>query len=82
MATTISMAEEKAKGIPLCYVKHNRDLVGGMNNDLVIDNISVIYGGKTLLDSTQLKLSEGRRYGLIGRNGIGKTCFMNALAQS
>ncbi len=23
----------------------------------------------------------GRKYGLVGRNGIGKTCFMNALAR-
>lgn len=25
-------------------------------------------------------MSYGRKYGLIGRNGIGKTCLMNSLA--
>ncbi len=40
-----------------------------------------MFGGKTLLEDTHLKLAEGRKYGLIGRNGIGKTCFMNALAR-
>jgi ATP-binding cassette subfamily F protein 3 len=40
-----------------------------------------VFGGKTLLEDTHLKLAEGRKYGLIGRNGIGKTCFMNALAR-
>jgi ATP-binding cassette subfamily F protein 3 len=82
MAKTVALVEENAKGIPLIFVKHNRDTEGGMNCDLVIDKISVVYGGKTLLDETHLKLAGGRRYGLIGRNGIGKTCFMNALARS
>jgi ATP-binding cassette subfamily F protein 3 len=81
MAKTVTLVEENAKGIPLIYVNHNKDSDGG-NCDLVIDKISVVYGGKTLLDETHLKLAGGRRYGLIGRNGIGKTCFMNALARS
>lgn len=38
-------------------------------------------GGKTLLDTTNLKLAYGRKYGLVGRNGIGKTCLMNSLAR-
>lgn len=38
-------------------------------------------GGKEFLNETKLKLAQGRKYGLIGRNGIGKTCFMNALVR-
>lgn len=37
--------------------------------------------GKTLLEQTNIKLAYGRKYGLVGRNGIGKTCLMNALAR-
>jgi len=48
----------------------------------VLDNISVIVGGRALLEDTKLKLAYGRKYGLVGRNGIGKTCFMNALARA
>jgi ATPase subunit of ABC transporter with duplicated ATPase domains len=51
------------------------------NNDLVLENISLVIAGKTLLESTNLKLTYGRKYGLVGRNGIGKTCLMNALAR-
>jgi len=34
-----------------------------------------------LLEGTNLKLAYGKKYGLVGRNGIGKTCLMNALAR-
>jgi ATP-binding cassette subfamily F protein 3 len=46
----------------------------------MIDKLSIIVGGKVLLEDTQLNLAHGRKYGLIGRNGIGKTCLMNSLA--
>jgi ATP-binding cassette subfamily F protein 3 len=41
----------------------------------------LVIAGKTLLEATNLKLAYGRKYGLVGRNGIGKTCLMNALAR-
>lgn len=62
-------------------VRHARAAEGGKNNDLILDRISVVVGGKALLEETNVKLGYGRKYGLVGRNGIGKTCFMNALAR-
>ena len=53
----------------------------GKNYDLILENISLVVAGKTLLEGTNLKLAYGRKYGLVGRNGIGKTCLMNALAR-
>jgi ATP-binding cassette subfamily F protein 3 len=38
-------------------------------------------GGPDLLQSASLSLARGRRYGLMGRNGCGKTTFMSYLAQ-
>jgi ATP-binding cassette subfamily F protein 3 len=54
----------------------------GKSNDLVLDNMSLVIAGKTLLENTQVKLAFGKKYGLVGRNGIGKTCLMNALARN
>ena len=61
-------------------VRHGRNCEG-KSLDVVLDNIHVIVGGRALLENTKVKLAYGRKYGLIGRNGIGKTCFMNALAR-
>lgn len=59
-----------------------RDRQGsGKSNDLILENISLVIAGKTLLEATNLKLAYGKKYGLVGRNGIGKTCLMNALAR-
>ena len=37
--------------------------------------------GKALLDNCRLRLTYGRKYGLIGRNGIGKTTLLNGIAR-
>ena len=41
---------------------------------------SMDLGGNNLLEDTDLTLVFGRKYGLIGRNGIGKTTFLKFLA--
>ena len=61
-------------------IRRVRDGVG-KNFDLILENISLVVAGKTLLEATNLKLAYGRKYGLVGRNGIGKKCLMNALAR-
>ncbi|KAI9255759.1 P-loop containing nucleoside triphosphate hydrolase protein [Phascolomyces articulosus] len=41
---------------------------------------SLAYGAKILLNRTALKLKRGRRYGLCGANGCGKSTLMRAIA--
>jgi elongation factor 3 len=40
---------------------------------------SLAYGGKILLRESKLRLLRGRRYALVGGNGVGKTTLMNAI---
>jgi hypothetical protein len=40
---------EKIKQLPPVIVRHSRTGEGGKNNDLILDKISVIVGGKALL---------------------------------
>ena len=72
--------ENKAKQLPPVMIKRQRE-GSGKTNDLLLDNISLVIAGKTLLENTNLRLAYGKKYGLVGRNGIGKTCLMNALAR-
>jgi len=44
--------------------------------------VTIIQGGLALLDGATLKLTRGHKYGLVGRNGIGKTCLVNAISRS
>lgn len=46
-----------------------------------VENLMLIYGGgHKLLADTTLELMRGRRYGVVGRNGTGKTTLMNLIA--
>jgi len=40
---------------------------------------NLAYGGKILLHQTKLRLLRGRRYALVGQNGVGKTTLMSAI---
>lgn len=48
--------------------------------DIQVNNFRITYGGNILLDEADLRLVYGRRYGLIGRNGIGKTTLLKHMA--
>ena len=46
---------------------------------LIIKNLTKNYGEKTILKDIDFTFEEGKIYGLIGRNGAGKTTFFNCL---
>jgi ATPase subunit of ABC transporter with duplicated ATPase domains len=71
--------EEKSSTMPPTEVMHDKDYSG--ERDFACENLTLIIAGNTLLEDTTVRLSEGRRYGLVGRNGIGKTCLMSAFAR-
>lgn len=48
--------------------------------DISIDSFSVSARGKELLKNASLKISHGRRYGLVGPNGKGKSTLLKLLA--
>jgi ATP-binding cassette subfamily F protein 3 len=62
-------------------VIHNSEQVGLAGpSDIHLKNITIDLGGMVLVDDTDLTLVFGRRYGLTGKNGSGKTTFMKHLA--
>lgn len=49
--------------------------------DICIENFDVAFGNKCLLSGADLTLAYGRRYCLIGRNGIGKTTLLKMISR-
>ena len=47
---------------------------------LVISNITIRMGGRTLMNGADLTVDPGRRIGLVGRNGAGKSTLLRAIA--
>jgi ATP-binding cassette subfamily F protein 2 len=50
------------------------------SRDIHVDSFSLLFHGHVLLQDTRLELNFGRRYGLLGLNGCGKSCLLKALA--
>lgn len=51
-----------------------------MARDLKVESYSLNFHGRVLIDNATIELNFGRRYGLIGANGSGKSTFLASLA--
>ncbi|MBU9723674.1 MULTISPECIES: ABC-F family ATP-binding cassette domain-containing protein [Bacillaceae] len=51
------------------------------NDVLSIDHLKLGYGGKTLIENINLKLTRGESVALIGPNGIGKSTLIKAISK-
>ncbi|KAG0171420.1 hypothetical protein DFQ28_004943 [Apophysomyces sp. BC1034] len=51
------------------------------SRDIKIESYSLNYHGRVLIDNATIELNFGRRYGLIGANGSGKSTFLASLAE-
>lgn len=67
-------------GMPVVCVTHDQDSGGPNIRDIHLENFNVSVGGRDLIVDGAVTLSFGRHYGLIGRNGTGKTTFLRHLA--
>ncbi|EER26046.1 hypothetical protein D8B26_003633 [Coccidioides posadasii str. Silveira] len=51
------------------------------SKDIKVDGIDISIAGNRILTDTSLTLAYGRRYGLVGQNGIGKSTLLRALSR-
>ncbi|KAK7528954.1 P-loop containing nucleoside triphosphate hydrolase protein [Phyllosticta citriasiana] len=51
------------------------------SKDIKVDGIDISIAGQRILTDTNLTLAYGRRYGLVGQNGIGKSTLLRALSK-
>jgi len=65
--------------VPPPRVIHDKSM--NSKADLYLPKITLVAGGKALLQDATLRLTRGKKYGLVGKNGIGKTTLMNAMCR-
>jgi ATP-binding cassette subfamily F protein 3 len=71
----------REKLLAMTEVEINHDKNESHRIDINIPTFTIHIGGKTLLEDATLKIAFGRRYVLIGRNGVGKTTLLNHIAR-
>lgn len=74
------MAEEAAAaGIVTTYSASSKTLHKN-TRDINVNEVTVLFHGKPLIENTSVVLNYGNRYGFLGPNGSGKSTIMKALA--
>merc|ERR1719183_1458187 len=63
-----------------CVPKETQEDEHEEGEDLCNCEFSLGYGAKILLNNTRLHLKRGKRYGICGHNGCGKSTLMKAIA--
>jgi ATP-binding cassette subfamily F protein 2 len=72
-------AEQLAQEGTIVTFSASRKGVDARSRDVNIQNVTLLHKGVVMLDETEIVLNHGNRYGLIGRNGVGKSTLMKAL---
>ncbi|KAL7467151.1 hypothetical protein ACHAXS_007398 [Conticribra weissflogii] len=72
-------AEKLASEGTICTYASSRKGVDARSRDVNVQNFTLQHKGFVMLDGTSIVLNHGNRYGLIGRNGCGKSTFMKVL---
>lgn len=49
--------------------------------DIFLPGVTITAGNKLLIEDATVKFTKGRKYGLVGRNGTGKTTLINAICR-
>ncbi|RKO92418.1 P-loop containing nucleoside triphosphate hydrolase protein [Blyttiomyces helicus] len=50
------------------------------SKDIKLENFDIQFAGKKILTNANLSMNFGRRYGMVGKNGIGKSTLLRAIA--
>lgn len=82
LAYELHLEEMKASlaGMPVAHVHHGNGDEGSTVKDIHMTNFNISVGGQELIKDGSITLSYGRHYGLIGRNGTGKTTLLRHMA--
>lgn len=57
-----------------------RDAKDSNCKDIKLENVDISFGTKKLLNGAEMTMANGHRYGLVGRNGIGKTTLLKMIS--
>ncbi|KAI8911777.1 P-loop containing nucleoside triphosphate hydrolase protein, partial [Gorgonomyces haynaldii] len=61
--------------------RFHQETLETLSNDVLLKDVNITVNGRELLASAELRLFSGVKYGLIGRNGVGKSILMESIGE-
>ena len=71
--------EDNETSIDTIFLPRSRGPLG-RNRNIDLKRVNITINGNELLAGATLRLHEGRHYGLVGRNGVGKSTLLRRMA--
>lgn len=65
---------------PSTFFVSRKKKTSGVGRDIHVENFDISIAGRPLLKNASLKLIHGRRFGLVGRNGMGKSTLLRHIS--
>ncbi|KAI8812857.1 P-loop containing nucleoside triphosphate hydrolase protein [Cladochytrium replicatum] len=65
--------------LPAISVNQAKATSDGRGKDIKLENFDISLAGKVILTNADLTMVYGRRYGLVGKNGIGKSTLLRSI---
>jgi ATP-binding cassette subfamily F protein 2 len=72
MAKLSTATDRSANGVLVSDIK---------SRDIKIEQYSLSFHGRLLIEGAEISLNYGQRYGLLGENGSGKSTFLQSIAE-
>lgn len=72
--------EQKMINLTAGFSLATADKIAGDHQNIVLENFSISAGPKVLFDKANLICSYGKRFGILGKNGIGKSTLLKHIA--
>ena len=79
-AMTTATASPQSVSIASSMLLYEDDDQGSRSRDVLLEGFDLDLKGRPIITDGMLSIPFGRRLGLIGRNGVGKSTFLRALA--
>ena len=71
--------EDNERSIDTIFLPRSRGPLG-RSRDVDLKRVNITINGNELLTGATLRLHAGRHYGLVGRNGVGKSTLLRRMA--
>ncbi|KAL0563348.1 ABC transporter ATP-binding protein arb1 [Marasmius crinis-equi] len=79
--STEDLAIKSMKKLNIATESGRSSCIDPKSRDIKIDQYTLSFQGRLLIEGAEIALNYGQRYGLLGENGLGRSTFLQSIAE-